>query len=309
MARDGSDFRVTLLGTGTPQPRINRFGPSTLVQVAGQTLLFDAGRGATMRLWQLRVPLSQVEPLFLTHYHSDHTNGIPDLWLTGWLPPVWGRRVAPFKVIGPTGARVLMEKLQEAYALDIKIRLADEKMPVEGILVDVTEFDRDGVVYEKAGVTVTAFEVDHGAVIKPAYGYRVDYDGRSVVLSSDTRPHPNVVKYGKGSDLLVHEVAGVSAKVLEDPFMKRIMDHHTCPRDAGAIFAQAKPKMAAYTHLVILGGGTSGPALTLEDIITETRETYDGPLVIGEDLTSFDIGDTVTMRRFEPGDAPREADD
>jgi len=96
-------------------------------------------------------------------------------------------------VIGPTGARALMENLERAYALDIKIRIADEKLPVSGIATYVTEFDRDGVVYEGGGVKVIAFEVDHGDVIKPCYGYRFEYDGRVAVLSSDTRYNENVI--------------------------------------------------------------------------------------------------------------------
>src|ERR1051325_6518054 len=90
-----SDFRVTLIGSGNPVPEADRFGPATLVEAGDQKLLFDAGRGATIRLWQLKIPFSKVSPLFLTHFHSDHTVGIPDLWLTGWLGGPFGRRTTP----------------------------------------------------------------------------------------------------------------------------------------------------------------------------------------------------------------------
>jgi ribonuclease Z len=200
---NNGDFRVTILGSGTPTPRPDRFGSSVLVEAGDQKLMVDAGRGASIRLWQMKVPLGRVDALFITHFHSDHISGIPDLWLTGWLAPPWGQRKTPFRVIGPTGSQTLMSKLEEAYALDINIRLQDEKVPIEGIKTDVTEFDRDGIVFEKNGLKVTAFEVDHGDVIKPAFGYRFDYQGRSAVLSSDTRYHPNVVKYGMGADLLI----------------------------------------------------------------------------------------------------------
>jgi ribonuclease Z len=297
---NNSDFHVTLLGTGTPAPRIDRFGPATLVEVGGQTLLFDAGRGVTMRLWQLNVALSRVDRLFLTHYHSDHTSGIPDLWLTGWLAPIWGRRSSPFRVIGPSGAKRLMEKLEEAYALDIKIRLEDEKLPIDGIKTEVLEFQRDGIVYEQDGVKVIAFEVDHGDVIKPAYGYRIEYQGRACVLSGDTRYHPNVVRYGKGADLLIHEVAAAKPELLDArPDLRRIFAHHTSPREAGEVFAQTRPKMAAYTHLVLLAGETVAPP-TLDELVAETRQVYDGPLVVGEDLMAFDIGHTVTVRQRGP---------
>jgi ribonuclease Z len=291
--RRGS-FRVTLLGTGHPLPSIDRFGPSTLIEAGDQKLLFDAGRGATMRLWQLQIPLSRIDMLFLTHYHSDHTSGIPDLWLTGWLPPMWGQRKTPFRVTGPTGAKVLMAKLADAYAHDIKIRVEDEMLPLEGIATDVTEFDCDGVVHDKNGLRVIAFEVDHGDVIKPAYGYRVEYDGRVAVISGDTRPHPNVIKYGKDADLLVHEVCAMRPELLRNPQMQRILAHHTTPREAGRVFAQTVPKMAAYTHLVLLASDNV-PSMTIDDLVAETRESYQGPLIVGEDLMSFDIGETVTV--------------
>src|SRR3981081_3601844 len=128
-------FKVTLLGTGVPTPRPDRFGPSTLVEAGDQKLLIDAGRGAAIRLYQIGVPLGRIDALLLTHYHSDHTSGIPDVWLTGWLQSHFGTRRKPFRVIGPTGAKTLMTHLKAAYAADIKIRIADEKLPPEGIAV------------------------------------------------------------------------------------------------------------------------------------------------------------------------------
>src|SRR6266581_5277191 len=98
-----SDFRVTLLGTGTPIPSKDRFGPCTLVEAGDQKLLIDAGRGATIRLSQLNIPIGSIDALFLTHFHSDHTVGIPDLWLTGWLSSYFAARRRTFHVIGPTG--------------------------------------------------------------------------------------------------------------------------------------------------------------------------------------------------------------
>ena len=138
-----SDFRVTLLGTGTPIPSLERFGPCTLVEAGERKFLIDAGRGATIRLAQLEVPIGRIDVQFLTHFHSDHTSGVPDVWLTGWLTSHFGKRTTPYRVIGPIGAKRLMENLERAYADDIKIRHADEKFPLSGIATDVTEFDRD----------------------------------------------------------------------------------------------------------------------------------------------------------------------
>src|SRR5206468_4908678 len=164
------------------------------------------------------------------------TSGVPDVWLTGWLSSRFGQRTKPYRVIGPPGAKRLIENLERAYADDIKIRHADEQFPLSGIATDVTEFDRDGVVYEKDGVKVIAFEVDHGDVIKPCYGYRFEYGGRVAVLSSDTRYNANVIKYGKGADLLIHEAASARPDLMRDLSVQRIIGHHTTPREAGRVF-------------------------------------------------------------------------
>ena len=199
----GQAIKVTLLGTGTPRPMIERFGASILVQAGKENLLFDAGRGCTIRLWQLGVPLKDVNRLFLTHLHSDHTVGIPDLWLTGWIFD----RAEPLEVWGPKGTGQMMAGLRQAYAYDVKVRsnFGNSRVGAEIRAHDIHE----GVVYEANGVKVTAFLVDHGNV-KPAFGYRVDYGGHSVVLSGDTRPSENLVKHAQGVDVLVHEVYAVT---------------------------------------------------------------------------------------------------
>ena len=199
----GQAIKVTLLGTGTPRPMIERFGASILVQAGKENLLFDAGRGCTIRLWQLGAPLKDVNRVFLTHLHSDHTVGIPDLWLTGWIFD----RAEPLEVWGPKGTGQMMAGLRQAYGYDIEVRskFGNSRAGAEIRAHDIHE----GVVYEANGVKVTAFLVDHGNV-KPAFGYRVDYGGHSVVLSGDTRPSENLVKHAQGVDLLVHEVYAVT---------------------------------------------------------------------------------------------------
>jgi len=289
------DFRVTLLGTGDPIPRPDRYGPATLVQVAGQDLLFDVGRGAATRLVQMGVSLSGLDATFLTHFHHDHLIGLDDVWMTGWIPPPFGRRQKPMEVWGPTGTANLLSNLEEAFVLNTNTRIPDELLPPEGIVLIAHEFDEDGVVYEKDGVKVTAFAVDHGALIKPAYGYRVDYDGRSVVISGDTKFDRNLIKAAKGADLIVHEVALASEELLaSSEQFQRIVAHHTTPEEAGIVFAEVQPKLAVYTHFVILSSPTI-PEAPMSTLIPRTRTNYDGPLVVGEDLMSFDIGDTISI--------------
>ena len=289
------DFKVTLLGTGDPIPRPDRWGPATLVQVAGQDLLFDVGRGAATRLVQMGVSLSGLDATFLTHFHHDHLIGLDDVWMTGWIPPPFGRRQKPMEVWGPTGTANLLSNLEEAFVLNTETRIPDELLAPEGIVLVAHEFDEDGVVYEKDGVVVTAFAVNHGDLIKPAYGYRVDYDGRSVVISGDTKFDRNLIAAAKGADLIVHEVALASDELLaSSEQFRRIVAHHTTPEEAGIVFAEVNPKLAVYTHFVILSGPTI-PEAPLSTLIPRTRTNYDGPLVIGEDLMSFDIGDTISI--------------
>ena len=291
------EFRVTLLGTGDPIPRLDRFGPATLVEVAGQRLLFDVGRGATQRLVQLGIPLRDVDAVFLTHFHHDHLVGLPDLWMTGWIPPPFGRRSVPFEVWGPTGTASLLANLEEAFEANTAIRIPDELLPPAGIEIVAHEFDEDGIVYEQDGVKVTAFAVDHGDLIKPAYGYRIDYKDRAVVISGDTRYDENLIKAAEGADLVIHEVALASEELLESSEQfRRIVAHHTTPEEAGRVFAKVAPQLAVYTHLVMLSGKTI-PEAPLSSLITRTRTAYDGPLVIGEDLMSFIVDDKVSIYR------------
>jgi len=290
-----STFRVTLLGTGVPIPSAERFGPATLIEAGDHVILIDAGRGATIRLFQIGVPIGKIDALLLTHFHSDHTVGIPDLWLTGWLSSHFGARQRPFHVIGPVGTEELMHHLEAAYSRDVEIRIEDEKLSREHATITTQEFTRDGVVYEAHGLRVIAFTVDHGAAIKPAYGYRIEYQDRVAVISGDTRYNENVVTYGSGADLLIHEVAMARPELIGEPHIQRIVNHHTSPREAGLVFARTKPKLAAYTHLVMLASETIA-APSVEDLIAETRMTYAGPLEVGEDLMSFSIGDTVVVQ-------------
>jgi ribonuclease Z len=146
------------------------------------------------------------------------------------------------------------------------------------------------VVFEKDGVTVTAFEVDHGDKIKPAYGYRIDYRGHAVTISGDTRLNENVIKYGAGADLLIHEVCGGRPELADDKQAQTVMAHHTSPQEAGKVFSRAKPKLAVFMHIVMIARPDI-PPLTTAELIAQTRETYNGPLQVGEDLMSFDISD------------------
>ena len=283
-------FKVTLLGTGAPPPVMDRFGPSTLVEVGGEKFLFDAGRGALQRLFQLGIPFKDITGLFLTHLHSDHVVGIPDLWLTGRIGGPWGGRTVALPVWGPVRTSEMMLHLEKAFAFDIRIR--GQHYASEGTEVLAQDFN-EGVVYEKSGIRITAFEVDHGPVVKPAFGFRIDYGQRSVILSGDTCFNKNLIHHAQGADLLVHEVAAADQELLRrSERVQRIMRNHTPPEQAGEVFSRVKPKLAVFTHILLFGQVTVG------DIMTLTRKTYAGPLEAGEDLMSIEVGETVQVRRF-----------
>jgi len=281
---DSTNIRVTLLGTGDPEPAMSRFGPSILVQAGSETLLFDAGRGCAQRLFQVNVSYRNVNALFLTHLHSDHIVGIPDLWLSGW---VVSRRDIPLPVFGPEGTMEMIRNLEKAFAYDIRIRIEDGKQSPAGARLSATDI-RQGTVYEKNGVKVIAFLVDHFPVV-PAFGYRIEYKGRTVVLSGDTRYCENLIAYSKGADLLVHEVVISPETVSPSDPKYRIFAHHTRPEQAGKIFNQVKPKLAVYSHIVEIFKGWG-----VQELYDHTKSVYSGAFVVGRDLMWFSVGDTIS---------------
>ena len=226
--------------------------------------------------------------MFLTHLHSDHTVGIPDFYLTGWIMG----RSTPFRIWGPTGTVQMMSHLERAYEFDIHIRRdVDEKLPAEGAVVVAKDIDQ-GVAYQNRELTVTAFAVDHGPV-KPAFGYRVDFAGHSVVLSGDTRYSDNLIKFSRGTDLLIHEVIDPEAYATADRLFsperkEKVIAHHTTPEQAGMVFSQVKPKLAVYSHIV---------PVDVPHLVAQTRKTYSGPLEVGEDLMTLEIGQQIEVHR------------
>ena len=288
---------VTLLGTGNPEPDPDRFSAATLVEAGGLRLLFDAGRGAAIRLHQLKVPLGSIETVFISHLHSDHVVGLPDVWLMGFINPVFGNRKGALRVQGPRGTGKMVEHIDQAFQADVQIRIADQKVDPANTKLSVLEFERDGVVFEKNGVKVTAFSVDHGELIKPAFGFRIDYAGRAVLISGDTRFDENLIKHGRGADLVIHEVGEAPEAMKDIPFVKDIMAHHTSAEECGRVFTQINPQMAAYTHLVLMGG-PKFPPISEAELVAKTRKTYSGPLVIGDDLTRFVVGQKVSVTRW-----------
>ena len=282
------NLTVVLLGSGGGPPvNLQQFGASILIEAGSERFLFDCGRGATIRLTQIGVPIGSISRLFLTHLHSDHVIQIPDLLLTGWAGG--GRRI-PLEVWGPDGTRDMMDHIQRAFAFDIHMRRdVDEAFPAEGIKV-VSHDIKQGIVFVERGVKITAFLVDHGRVA-PAFGYRVDYRGHSVALSGDTRFSENLIRFAQGVDVLVHEAVdpdAVRARSSDPKGLERIISHHTTPEQAGEVFARVKPRLAVYSH-----------ASNAERVLTQTRKTYAGPLQGPEDMLTIEIGEKIDVRHFQ----------
>lgn len=275
MVSTDSEIKITLLGTGSPFPTVRQFGPATLVDAGGRKLLFDCGRGVVIRLKEAGVSPSEIDGLFLTHLHSDHVVGIPDLWLTGWF---LGRK-EPLSVWGPAGTEELVRNLRTAFVFDVKTRTATEDLPAKGVEIDAHEI-AEGIVYEQRGLRVTAFIVDHGAV-KPAFGYRVDYAGHSVVLSGDTKFSENLVKFAREADCLIHVAWNVGAKNPTPPDQRSLAS----AEDAARVFEMVKPKLAVVYHYKEEAG--------LADAI---RASYKGQFVIGKDLMTIVIGREVSWK-------------
>lgn len=290
------DFTVISLGTGAPPPD-DRSGQAVLVDVNGQRLLFDAGRGVMTQLYAAGYSANDIDMTFITHLHSDHTVGLPDLYLTGLLNGPFGQRYRPFEITGVKGTKAMMDNIKLAYSADIDIRTNDGEIDdLSWHEIIATEFSEDGVVYEKDGVTVTAFENNHGDAIKPSYGYRVDYDGRSVVISGDTKYCENVVKYAKSVDLLLHSAGMANEELLAAGTVlsqkaQTILNHHTPPKDLARVFNETQPKLAVLNHGVIISiAANKYSRPTLEDIVEKTREYgYAGELVIARDLMTYEI--------------------
>lgn len=286
-ARQPGTLQVTLLGTGNPRPNLERFGPAILVEAGGQRLLVDAGRGATQRIFEIgqRASLIGVDAVLLTHLHSDHTVGLPDLWLTGWL---FGR-ARPLPLIGPAGTAAMAQHLTQAYAWDIATRSKDERLPPDGVRFDGRDVT-PGVAWDRDGIRVTAFAVDHGDIATPAFGYRIEAAGRSVVLSGDMRYDERIVAAARGADVVVLEVMSPEVEArrgqVDPAALASVLRRHVNPEQAGALFAAIKPRLAVYSHIV------PSPT-TAEDLVGPTRKNYGGPLAVGYDLMTIVIADTV----------------
>jgi ribonuclease BN (tRNA processing enzyme) len=294
-ARPGSSApgrtQVVMLGTGNPPADPDRSGPATAIVVNGTPYLVDFGAGIVRRAKSAVVDkgIAALDPVnlrvaFVTHLHSDHTVGYPDLILTPW---VIGRRV-PLEVYGPTGISAMTKHLLEAYSADFETRTRDRKrftvgaVP-EGHAVNAHEIQA-GVVYKDANVTVTAFPTKHAM---ESYGYRFDTADRSIVISGDTNPTEATIDACRGCDVLIHEVLTLEWLGKRQDFQKYAANFHTTTEQLTELATKAKPGLLVLYHASL----SLRPAVDAERSSAATllneMSRYPGRVVVGRDLDVY----------------------
>jgi ribonuclease BN (tRNA processing enzyme) len=285
--------RVVFLGTGTPLPDPDRSGPATAIVVNDSAYLFDAGVGVVRRATEAArkgvaaLDSVNLKTVFLTHLHSDHTLGLPDLILTPWVM----NRAQPLELYGPKGTRAMVDHILAAWREDIDVRLHDlEHALPNGYKVNVHEI-QPGIVFTDANIAVKAFRVPHGA-LKESFGYRIEAPGKVVVISGDTAPTEAIVTACSGCDLLIHEVytEGSTSKVPEE-WQKYRRAYHTSSVELAELATKARPKLLVLYHRANPGcdqaGAHCGNAGSEQELLDEVHQHYSGRVVAAHDLDIF----------------------
>jgi ribonuclease Z len=267
------DTRVILLGTGTPNPDPGRMGPAVAVVTGGRAYLVDCGPGVVRRAVQAGLRMDQLTRLFVTHLHSDHTAGYPDVILT---PPNAGRD-HPLEAYGPPGLAGMTANLLKAYQVDLEVRLHGLQ-PHTAAGFEVHAHDvKPGEVYRDDAVRVLAFAVPHGN-FPGAYGYRFEARDKIIVISGDTTYSEALIAAAKGCDILVHEVYSAKGLAARTPDWQRYhAAFHTSAPDVGRVAAQVRPRVLVLYHLLPMGQ-------TEAEVLSEVRSQYKGEIVYGKDL-------------------------
>ncbi|MFW3146087.1 MAG: MBL fold metallo-hydrolase [Thermoplasmatota archaeon] len=274
--------KLVLLGTGNPNADPHRSGPAAAILVDDNAYLIDAGPGVVRRAAMASLKgFKQLEPkrlgrLFLTHLHSDHTVGLPDIIFTPWVM----ERKEPLKVWGPPGTKEMCRHLMMAYRDDVEIRTKGlEKAGLEGSRVKVSEF-HEGVVFRDDRLTVEAFKVKHGAW-RHAYGFRFSGPDRTIVISGDCSPTPELAEHYRGADILLHEVYSMRGfQGRSDHWKAYHKSSHTSSLELGELAKEAGPKLLVLYHQLLWGAEP-------ESLVEEIRSKFDGEVVSGNDLDVF----------------------
>jgi ribonuclease Z len=274
---------ITLLGTGNPQPNLRRAGPSNHLAIADQSVLLDCGSGTVHQLLKAGRDAKDIDYLFLTHMHSDHTVDIAHVLITGWIR----YRDKPIHIVGPPQTKEFVARVLHAFEFDLRLRRLDDRVGKDIMTVEVTEVS-DGDTFEADGWKATAVEVEHGYV-KPALGFIFDDGMAKIMVSGDTTGCDAIREASRGVDLLVHELMRDSEsgdphddKLAAVPELRRrIIESHTCPHQLGPIARDADVPRLALTHM----SAATDDAWVREILASD----YKGEIIMGEDLTTITV--------------------
>jgi len=275
-------MELTLLGTGCPSVDHKRFGPSNLVSTKKTKILVDCGSGITQRLHKLKVSLADIDALFFTHLHSDHTVDLYQLIISSWH----SYRVKPWKIYGPKGTKKFVKKIMDAWADERKLRIFYEaRASAKAFDIEVIEFKSLGN-FKIKDLQIKYFEVDHKPV-KFAYGFCFTYKNKKLTISGDTRPCENLMKYAQKSDVLLHEVF-IEGEIIEINKMRtqktihNVKSYHTTSSQVGKVAFISRVKKLVLTHFV----PTRFNKKNLKKII---KKDFGKDPIIGEDLMTIKI--------------------
>ena len=293
-------MHIVLCGTGSPLPDPNRAQACTAIIEGGEFMLVDIGSGSWRKVAVNNLPTESLSAILLTHFHSDHIGDLGEALMQSWA----AGRNQKLNVYGPPGVEQVVAGFEQAYALDTGYRVAhhgEEWMPrtAAGAVAQTVKLktnDATALVFERKGLKVTAFKVEHDPA-SPAYGYRFEYRGRVVVVSGDTAKSDNLSRNSAGADLLIHEVTAknllqLAATGFEQTGNRRrakmardIMTYHTSPLEAAAIAASAKVETLVFTHIV---PPPNSPQIE-QALLRGVSDVFKGKVVVGADGMCFDL--------------------
>ena len=311
-ARLDDGLHVYVCGSGSPMPDANRAGPCLAVLAGNQAFVFDAGSGSIRKLGRMGFPMPKIQAAFLTHLHSDHIDGLGELLLQAWVA---GGRAAPLPVYGPAGTDQVIAGFNSAYAIDQGYRVAHHGPQIvqpsgfggAAQIITLADGTDSRVVYASSGVKITVIRVNH-APISPAFGYRIDYKGRSVALSGDTVYSPSFVGASKGVDVMLHEalnkemIAALGKKLAERGQAKNaqimidIQNYHASPEDAARAANEAGVQALVLYHMV-----PAPPARLIEPLfLGQAPKLFKGTLKLAQDgmIISLPAGGKVVKFSF-----------
>ena len=277
-----SSTHFFVLGSCTPNPNPERMGSAYLVLANDTPYLFDFGSGVVRRVAALssewggnfsKLNVTQLEYAFLSHIHSDHTLGLADLIITPWIMG----RDKPLKIFGPEAAKDMADHIIKAYQPDIDYRIyGTQPQNDKGYKAIFTSIE-EGVIYEDKNIMVTAFLNDHGDLAE-SYGFLIQTDEKTILISGDTGPSANLLRFGNEVDILVHEVYSQAGFEKKEPDWKIYHKaHHTSPSELAKIAKKLNPKTLVLSHILFWGSSES-------EILEEIMKDYDGKVILADDL-------------------------